>query len=86
MNSGSIVLLAGSLAFVGSFKQANGFPPNGYAVIGGTVALVFIFSLADKTAVEPVVKGLAGLMLLASIFVYVPGLTKTSHKSVKKGK
>jgi hypothetical protein len=86
MNSGSLVLLAGSLAFVGSFKQANGFPPNGYAVIGGTVALVFIFSLADKTSIEPIVKGLAGLMLLASVFVYVPGLAKTAKTKTSKGK
>lgn len=84
MQASNIVMLAGGLAFVGSFKEAGGFPPNGYAVIGGTVALVFLTTLANGTAIDPAVKGLAGLMVLAAVYRYVPGLTKKSKAKDKK--
>jgi hypothetical protein len=83
MKSESIVLAAGGLAFVGSFKDAGGFPANGYTVISATVALVFLASMTDGTAFDPAIKGLAGLMLLGAAYYYIPAFTK---KSTKKGK
>jgi len=83
MQATSLVMAAGALAFVGSFKEADGFPPNGYAVIAGTTALVFVTSLTNNTSIEPAVRALAGLMVLAAAFRYIPGLTKTTKKKVK---
>lgn len=84
--SSNIVLAAGSLAFIGSFKEAGGFPSNGYAVIAGTTALTFLASLASKTPIDPAVKALAVLMLLGAAFRYIPGLTKTTPKKKKDKK
>lgn len=82
--SSNIVLAAGTLAFIGSFKEAGGFPSNGYAVIAGTTALTFLASLTNETPIEPAVKALAVLMLLAAAFRYIPGLTDTTKKKDKQ--
>lgn len=84
MQATSLVLAAGSLAFVGSFKEAGGFPSNGYAVIAGTTALTFVVSMTNNTSIEPAVKALAGLMVLAAAFRYIPGLTNQSKHPTKK--
>lgn len=84
VQASSLIMVAGGIAFVGSFKDAGGFPSNGYAVIGGTTALVFITSLTNGSAIDPIVRGLAGLMVLAAVYAYVPGLTKKT--STKKDK
>ncbi|HEY6020635.1 MAG TPA: hypothetical protein VIY48_12310 [Candidatus Paceibacterota bacterium] len=86
MQASNLVLTAGALAFVGSFKEAGGFPPNGYAVVGGTVALTFIASMTNGTSIEPAVKALAGLMILAAAMRYIPVLTNQTHKTKKKDK
>ena len=79
-----MILGAGGLAFAGSFKQSGGFPPNGYAVIGGTVVLTFLASFAKDSPISGPVKGLAGLMLLAATIRYVPGLSTGYNKKGKK--
>lgn len=83
IQASSLVMVAGGLAFIGSFKQAGGFPSNGYAIVGGTVALTFITSLTNGSTIDPAVRGLAGLMLLAAVYAYVPGLTKKSTPTKK---
>jgi hypothetical protein len=87
-NSQGLIMIAGGLAFVGSFKEAGGFPSNGYAVVGGTVALSFIASLTNNTALEPAVKALGVLMILGAAYRYIPGLSKTNAKNpkIQKGK
>ena len=70
-----IVLTAGALAFVGNFSEQDGFPSNGTAIIGGTVALAFLASLTNNTPLTPAVRGLAWLILLGSAYRYVPALT-----------
>jgi hypothetical protein len=74
-----VVILAGGTAFVGAWKEENGFPEKGYVMISATIALVFLASFSKDSAFEGPVKALAGLMLLAAIYRYVPGL-------IKKGK
>ena len=76
-----MVIGAGAIAFAGSFKEASGFPSNGYSIVGATAALAVIFSLARNSPLEPAVKALAALSLLAAIYRYVPAFTPT-----KKGK
>jgi len=70
-----MILGAGGLAFAGSFKESSGFPPNGYAIIAGTVVLTFLASFTSDGALDRPVKALAGLMLLVSAIKYVPGLS-----------
>lgn len=86
MNASGTYLTAGGLAFVGSFKQANGWPSNGYAVIAGTTALSFLASFADGTPAEKAVKWLGLLTLLAAALYYIPVLTGKTPKTKKKGK
>lgn len=71
-----MILLAGGLAFVGNFKEQGGFPSNGYAIVGGTFVLAFIFALAKSTPLDPAVKALAALILLVSVYTYVPNFRK----------
>jgi hypothetical protein len=85
MNAEGIVLGAGGLAFVGSFKEAGGFPSNGYAVISGTAVLAFLAATVKGGALEGPVKALAGLMLLAALMRYVPTLTNTARKKKTNG-
>lgn len=79
-----VFLGAGMVAFAGSFKQAGGFPENGYAILGGTAALCFISSFTNGTPIQKPVTALAFLTLLASIYTFVPGLTKNTTKKGKK--
>lgn len=85
MNAEGLVLGAGGLAFVGSFKEAGGFPSNGYAVISATAVLAFLASTSKGSPIEGPVKALAGLMLLAAVLRYVPGLSNVKTKKGKKG-
>lgn len=71
-----LLIGAGGLAFAGSFKDSGGFPENGYAIIGATVALVFLASTVSDTGLARPVKALAGLMLLVSAYRYIPAFTK----------
>lgn len=73
--SEGLILGAGGLAFAASFKEAGGFPPNGYAVIGGTVALTFIASFTSGSVLSGPVKALAALMLLGAAIRYIPNLS-----------
>lgn len=76
---------AGMIAFAGSFKDAGGFPENGYAIVGGTAALAFLSSFTNGTSLQKPITMLAVLTLLASIYVYVPGIAKQqTRKKVKK--
>lgn len=84
MQATSLTIAAGSLAFAGSFKEAGGFPPNGYAIIAGTTALTFVVSLTNGSSIEPAVRAVCGLMLLAAAMRYIPGLSKTVKHSTKK--
>jgi len=84
MNAEGLILGAGGLAFVGSFKEAGGFPSNGYAVVSGTAALAFLAATVKGGSIEGPVKALAGLMLLAAMLRYVPTLTNMKVKKVKK--
>ena len=78
-----VILGAGMIAFAGSFKQAGGFPENGYAIVGGTAALAFLSSFTNGTSLQKPVTMLAVLTLLAAVYVYVPGLTKQPKQRKK---
>lgn len=77
------IIGAGGLAFAGSFKEAQGFPPNGYSVVAATVALVFLASLTGGSVIGKPVKYAAGLMFLAAAIRYVPGLATNNQKGKK---
>lgn len=77
-----LIVGAGGLAFAGSFVEAKAFPPNGYKIISATIVLTLLASIAKGPLSGPV-KGLAALMLLASVYRYIPAFTKTK---TKKGK
>lgn len=85
MNAEGLVLGAGGLTFVASFKEASGFPSNGYAVIAGTTVLAFLASTVKGSALEGPVKALAGLLLLSALLRYVPTLTATPKGGKKHG-
>ena len=65
---------AGALSFAGNMKLAGGFPDNGYNIVGGTIALVFMASFTKNTVIARPVKAFAGLVLLAAAMYYVPVL------------
>jgi len=71
-----LLVAAGGIAFAGSMAKARTFPPNGVKIIGATVALVIIASATKGTPLESPTKALAALMLLVSIYTYVPAFTK----------
>lgn len=80
-----MVLLAGGLAFTGSFIKSGGFPENGYAIVGGTVALSFIVALASQSPLKPAVRAFAILILLVSAMRYIPALSKSDKKRKNNG-
>lgn len=80
MNSKGMVAASGGLALAGSFKEAKGFPPNGYAIVAGTAVLMFIVSFTDGSAIEKPVKAACSLMLIVAAIRYIPGLANTKHK------
>ena len=81
-----LMLVAGGLAFAGNFKKEGGFPPNGYGIIAATAALSFLAATSKNSALEGPVKALAGLMLLAAIYAYIPGLMTNETKKRKAKK
>ncbi len=79
-NAQGLVTAAGGIAFVGSFKEAGGIPSNGLAIAGGTFGLILVFAAVQATPLAPATKALAALMLLGSVYRYVPGLFNTKRK------
>ena len=77
-----MALAAGGIAFAGNFAESDGFPANGYAIIGGTIALSFIAALASTTPLKPAVRAFTGLVLLVAIFRYVPALNDKRKRKV----
>lgn len=75
-----VIMSSGALAFVGSFKEAGGFPENGYAIIGGTTALTFLGSTVQGTKVEGPVRMFAYLVLLTAALKYIPSITNIKDK------
>lgn len=80
----NIVMASGALAFAGSFKEAGGFPDNGYAVIGATTALVFLASTVSGSRIDGPIRGLAYLTLLSASLRYIPTLANMPNKRKKK--
>lgn len=71
-----MLIAAGGLALAGNAVEAKTFPSNGVNIIAATIALVLIASMASRTALAGPVKALAALMLLVSVYLYVPAFTK----------
>jgi len=82
MTSDGLVLSAGAVALVGSFKDSGGFPANGLQIVGATLLLAFLFSLTKNGPLAGPTKALAALMLLVAVYRYVPGLFNA--RKVKK--
>lgn len=85
MNSEGKTLLAGTIAFIGSFKEAGGFPSNAPRIIAATLVLTIIYSLGSKSKIEPIISGLATLTLLASVLYYIPVIAGKKRKVKKNG-
>lgn len=81
MNADRVVIGAGALAFAGSFKDANGFPPNGYKILAATITLAFLFAMTKGTAIEKPTKALALLTLLGAAYRYIPAFTPKKRKT-----
>lgn len=84
------VLGAGAVAFVGSWSAAGGFPPNGYRIVISTSILALLAIVGKNTALEPLIKAFAILMLISALYGYIPGLqqrasghAKDAHKKLK---
>ena len=80
---------AGGIALTAGFADTKAFPANGVRIVVATVVLALGASLTNGTRVEPVAKALAGLMLLATVFAYVPGFQRhwnAKPKHEPKGK
>jgi hypothetical protein len=83
MGAEGMILAAGGLAFAGSFKESGGFPENGYAIMGGTVGLVFLAATVKNSAIATPVKWLAILMLLGAAMRYLPVIVPSSGRKGK---
>jgi hypothetical protein len=68
--------LAGTIAFLGSMKEAKSFPPNGVRIIFATLMLVVVVSLFDRGPLASPIKALGMLMVLGALIRYVPKLSK----------
>jgi hypothetical protein len=80
---------AGGIALSAGFAEQKRFPSNGVRIVLATVVLTLLVALTNGTRVEPLAKAFAGLMLLATVFAYVPGFQRdwTAPKKAKpKGK
>ena len=77
INTGSgLVMVAGTIAFLGSMKEAGGFPPNGARIVFATMVLTVVVSVFDNGALTQPVKWLGVLMVLAALIRYVPKFSK----------
>lgn len=80
-----LIIGAGALSFAGNFQKSGGIPPNSVAIVGSTIGLAFLASIAKGTALDGPVKAAAGLMLLVAVYVYVPAFTKDRKKGKRNG-
>jgi hypothetical protein len=90
VNADGMLIGAGTLSFAGNMKLSGGFPENGYNIVGGTVALVFIASFTKDGYLAKPMKAFAFVCLLAAAMYYVPvllptGETKSTKKKVQHG-
>jgi len=77
------VMAAGAIALTAGFAEQKRFPDNGYKVIGGTLALTVLASATKGSNIEPLVRAFALLMLLASVYAYVPAFKRETDKRRK---
>jgi hypothetical protein len=75
-SAAALVMIAGTIAFLGSMREAKMFPPNGVRIIFSTLALAIVLSLFDHSRFSPIVRGVAGLMVLTAVIRYVPKFSK----------
>ena len=69
-------LLAGAITFGAHWKHESGYPEEGAKIIGATLALAVIASLANNTSFASPVRGFAGLALLATAIRHIPTLSE----------
>lgn len=79
-----LIITAGSIAFAANFRDAKGFPDNGYETIAATITLAVIMATVKNSSIAPAANAFAGLALLVAIFYYVPGFTKNRSKKGKR--
>ena len=76
MRADHLIITAGALTLVSNFKDSGGFPPNGIQTVAATSVLAFLAALTKDSAIAPAVSAFAALVLLVTVFRFVPGLTK----------
>jgi hypothetical protein len=80
MSPDGVVIGAGTIAFVGSMREAQAFPPNGVRIIVSTGLLAIAASIAGNGPLRQPVTLLAWLMVITALIRYVP------YFNTKKGK
>lgn len=71
-----LVIGAGAVSFLGNFKESGGWPSNGYKILGATAVLAVLAAFSQDSRLAGPIKALAALMLLVSVYKYVPTLSK----------
>jgi hypothetical protein len=71
-SAAGLVMIAGTIAFLGSMREAKMFPPNGVRIIFSTMALAVVISLFERGSLAPAVRALGYLMILTALVRYVP--------------
>ncbi len=75
------VMGAGGIALSAAFAEKRQWPgTDGVRIVIATVVLTLLVALTNGTRIEPLAKAFAGLMLLATVFAYVPGFQKEWSK------
>lgn len=75
-----MLMSAGAIALSGGFADQKRFPDNGVRIIMATMFLTFLAALASKSPIDPVVKAFSGLILLATVYAYVPAFQRAQQR------
>lgn len=79
-SAAGLVMLAGTIAFLGNMKVDKGFPKAGVRIVTATIVLSIILSVFDNGKLSPIARGIGYLMVLSAVIAYVPKFSN------KKGK
>lgn len=71
-SAAGLVIIAGSIAFLGNMKLDKSFPKDAFRIIASTLILAVIISFFDNGKLSTPTRWLGYLMVLSALIRYVP--------------